>query len=60
VTFFNGTGLYRGIKGKATITFEFGGLAPSTAAGKCDMNENVKPVAAWDLVTGPGTVTFGG
>jgi hypothetical protein len=59
VTFFNGTGSYTGIKGKATITFEYGFVAPSTAGGKCNMSESAKPLAAWDLVNGPGTVAFG-
>ena len=57
VTFFNGTGLYKGISGTATITLDFGGYSRLSRAGKC--SQNAPAVAEWGSVTGPGTVSFG-
>ena len=62
VSMFNGTGLYKGIKGTATITIAFGGIGPDYASGpqkgQCNTNNNAKPVAQFGSITGPGTVSF--
>ncbi len=62
VTLFNGTGLYKGIKGSATIAIAFGGLGPFYATGpqrgQCNTNTNAKPLAQFSSIAGPGTVSF--
>jgi hypothetical protein len=62
VTFFNGTGLYKGIKGKALITISYGGVGPryrsGTHKGQCNFDNNTPPVAQYASITGPGTVSF--
>ena len=62
VTFFNGTGLYRGISGSAAITIAIGGIGPHYGSGpekgRCNLNDNAKPVATFGSITGPGTVAF--
>jgi hypothetical protein len=62
MTVFNGTGLYKGIKGTVTITQAFGGVGPVYASGpnkgQCIMSHNAKPLAQFGTITGPGTVTF--
>jgi hypothetical protein len=62
VTFFNGTGLYKGISGTATVTVTFGGVAPRYKSGpkkgQCKPGENTKPRAQYGFVTGQGTVSF--
>jgi hypothetical protein len=57
VKLFDGTGLYKGISGTATITIEYGGYGPLSKAGKC--NQHAPAIAQWALVSGPGTVSFG-
>ena len=62
VTLFNGTGLYKGIKGKVLITICYGGVGPryksGTHKGQCNMSNNAPPVAQYGSITGPGTVSF--
>lgn len=55
VTLFNGSGLYKGIKGtlKATVTFAFIGQIKH---GKCNMNG--KPVAQYGSIAVSGKVSF--
>ena len=63
VKLYNGTGLYQGLKGTATITVSFGGISPfytsGTHKGQCNTSHNAKPIAQWASITGPGAVTFG-
>jgi hypothetical protein len=63
VTLFNGTGLYKGIKGSAMITVAFGGVGPDYASGpnkgQCNMHNSAKPLAQFGSISGPGTVSFG-
>ena len=56
-TLINGTGLYAGIGGKLKITIDSATIAPRTN-GKCNLNDNAKPVAEYDTVSVSGTVTF--
>jgi hypothetical protein len=56
VKLYDGTGLYKGIAGTATITVDFGGYSRLSKAGKC--SQNAPAVAEWGLVSGPGTVSF--
>jgi hypothetical protein len=62
VTLFNGTGLYKGIKGKALITVSYGAVGAlyksGPRKGQCNMNNNAPTVAQYGLITGPGTVSF--
>ena len=57
VTFFNGTGLYQGIKGKALITVSYGGVGPryksGSHKGQCNFDNNTPPVAQYASITGP-------
>ena len=63
VTFFNGTGLYEGIKGKALITVSFGAVGAryksGSHKGQCNLNQNTPPLVQYASITGPGTVSFG-
>jgi hypothetical protein len=60
VRFFNGTGLYAGISGTATITVSFGGVSPFYKSGPHQglCNTHTAPLAQWGSVTGPGSVSF--
>jgi hypothetical protein len=62
VTLFNGTGLYKGIKGKTMITIAFGGIGPLYTSGphkgQCNTSTNAKAVAQFATITGAGTVSF--
>jgi hypothetical protein len=62
VTLFNGTGLYKGIKGKVLITVSFGGVGPRYGSGahkgQCNFGRNTPPLAQYASITGPGTVSF--
>lgn len=63
VTLFNGTGMYKGIKGTLMLTETFAGYGPfyKTGAhkGKCNTSNNATPLAQWGSVTGVGAVKFG-
>ena len=62
VTLFNGTGLYKGIKGKVLITISFGGVGSLYKSGphkgQCNMSNNAPALAQYGSITGPGTVSF--
>ena len=62
VTLFNGTGLYKGIKGKVLITLSFGGIGSTYKTGphkgQCNMSNNAPSLAQWGTITGPGSVSF--
>jgi hypothetical protein len=62
VTFFNGTGLYKGITGTANVTLTFGGVGPKHKSGpkkgQCMRQQNPNPHAQFGFVTGQGTVSF--
>ena len=62
VTLFNGTGLYKGIKGKVLITVSFGAVGSSYTSGphkgQCNLSNNAPTLAQWGSITGPGTVSF--
>jgi hypothetical protein len=61
VTFFNGTGLYKGISGTANVTVTFGGVGSryksGAKKGQCKDGPS-NPRAQFGSVTGQGTVTF--
>jgi hypothetical protein len=61
VTFFNGTGLYKGISGKASLTLTFGGVGSRYKSGpkrgQCKQGDP-SPRASFGFVTGQGTVSF--
>jgi hypothetical protein len=58
VTLSQGTGQYAGISGKVKITVSFAFLAPRTASGQCNMNNNAKPLAHYQSIQGTGHVSF--
>ena len=62
VTLFNGTGLYKGISGRVTITINFVGVGPRLTSGpkkgQCNPSNNAKPLASAGIITGLGTVKF--
>ncbi len=62
VTLFNGTGLYKGIKGKVLITISYGAVGSlyksGAHKGQCNMSNNAPALAEYASITGPGTVTF--
>ncbi len=62
VTLFNGTGLYKGIKGRVLITIAYGAVGPLYKSGphkgQCNLSQNVPALAEYASITGPGTVTF--
>ena len=59
---FNGTGLYKGIKGNIKITVTFAGIAPRFTSGhnkgKCNFGQNVAPLSQFQAITGVGSVSF--
>jgi hypothetical protein len=61
VKIFDGTGLYKGISGRATITAAFGGIGPFYSSGphKGRCNPHAQEIVQFGSVTGPGTVSFG-
>jgi hypothetical protein len=63
VTFFNGTGLYKGISGTANVTITFGGVGSRYKSGpkkgQCKQGDSNKR-AQFGFVTGQGTVNFAG
>ena len=63
VTFFDGTGAYKGISGTVMLTETFVGYGPffTTGAhkGKCNTSNNATPTAQGGSVEGVGTVKFG-
>jgi len=62
VTLFNGTGLYQGISGSASVTLTFGGIGPrlTTGAhkGECNPSQNAKALSQYGAIIGSGVVTF--
>jgi len=63
ITFFNGTGEYEGISGRASTTVVFAGVGPlfktGKNKGKCNFGNNVPPLASYSAISGQGTVKFG-
>jgi pimeloyl-ACP methyl ester carboxylesterase len=63
VTLFDGTGLYKGISGKPTLTESFGLVNPRIASGpnqgKCNLSHNVAPLRQYGAIIGAGKVRFG-
>jgi hypothetical protein len=57
VTLFNGTGLYKGIRGQLTATATFAFIGP-IVKGKCDMSNSAKPVAQYSSIEVTGGVKF--
>lgn len=59
---FNGTGLYKGIKGNVKITVTFAGIAPRFTSGpnkgKCNFGQNVRPLSQYQSISGSGNVSF--
>jgi hypothetical protein len=58
VSLSGGTGAYVGIKGSITAVLTFVVISPKLANGKCNMSQNVNPVAAYGTITGSGHVSF--
>jgi hypothetical protein len=62
VTLFNGTGLYKGIKGKVLITISYGAVGSLKKSGphkgQCNLSNNAPTLAQYAAITGPGTVSF--
>jgi hypothetical protein len=56
-TITNGTGAYKGISGKVTITVTFAGIAPKTAKG-CNLAPNAPTHGQYESITGTGSVSF--
>jgi hypothetical protein len=61
VTFFKGTGLYKGISGTANVSITFGGVGSRYTSGakkgQCKQGDP-SPRASFGFVTGQGTVNF--
>jgi hypothetical protein len=61
-TVFDGTGLYKGIKGSVKITVTFAGIAPRFNSGphkgQCNFAQNVRPLSQYQSITGTGNVSF--
>jgi hypothetical protein len=62
VKLYNGTGLYKGIAGTATVTVTFGGISPfytsGSKKGQCNHNASQAPGESFGVVMGQGTVSF--
>ncbi len=58
----NGTGQYKGIGGRLTISVTFAGIAPRFTSGakkgQCNLGQNVQPFGAYQAITATGNVTF--
>jgi hypothetical protein len=63
VKLYNGTGLYKGIAGTATVTVTAGGISPfytsGSKKGQCNHNASQAPGESFGVVMGQGTVSFG-
>jgi hypothetical protein len=63
VTLFNGTGRYKGISGRVTVTVNFAGISGRYTSGKnkgkCIKSDKVQPLAEYGSIIGKGTVKFG-
>ena len=59
VPILDGTGLYRGISGSASVTEFFGFLLSHLANGKCDAAAGAAPIARYFSIIGGGSVKFG-
>jgi hypothetical protein len=62
VSLSNGTGLYTGISGNLQITVTFAFVGPRFSSGphkgQCNGNNNARPLAQYQSITGSGTVSF--
>lgn len=63
ISVYDGSGLYKGIRGKLRITGRFGiigrRLSTGPRKGLCDHNDNAEPIEVYRSVIGGGKVTFG-
>ena len=63
VKLYDGTGLYKGIAGTATVTVTAGGISPFYTSGpkkgQCNHNASQAPGESFGVVMGQGTVSFG-
>jgi hypothetical protein len=55
---FKGTGAYAGISGTVNVNLNFVAIGPRLPSGKCNMSQNVPPIAQYGNVTGSGTANF--
>ena len=55
---FKGSGAYAGISGNVNVTVNFVAIGPTKANGKCNMAQNVPPIAQYGNVTGSGTASY--
>jgi len=62
VTLFAGTGLYKGIAGKVTITETYAFILPTYTSGakkgQCNESSSAQPIAQYASIAGSGTVSF--
>ena len=54
----SGTGAYVGITGTVNLTADVAFILPKTKSGSCDTSGNGTPLAIYQTVSGPGTVSF--
>lgn len=57
-TLFNGTGAYKGISGKVTLTITSAAVLPRTSNGKCDESPNSVAVGEVTISQGSGAISF--
>lgn len=57
-TLFNGTGAYKGIAGKVTLTIASAAVLPRLANGKCNESPNSTALGEVTISQGSGTVSF--
>ena len=55
---FKGTGAYAGISGTVNVNLNFVAIGPRLPNGKCNMAQNVPPVAQYGNVIGSGTASY--
>jgi hypothetical protein len=58
-TLSQGTGQYAGISGTLRVTVTFAEVGPRLKNGKCNMNQNAKPLSQFSGISGGGHVSFG-
>jgi hypothetical protein len=58
-TLSQGTGQYAGISGTLRVTITFAEVGPRLKNGKCNMNQNAKPLSQFGAISGSGQVSFG-
>jgi hypothetical protein len=57
-TLFNGTGAYKGINGRVTLTISSAAVLPRTSDGKCDESANSVALGEVTISQGSGNISF--